>query len=462
MQLACGGGKTKTAIGIIKRFKSSIFLVDTMELMEQAAKTYAEAGLEYGYIASGFKYDPRLKHHVAMVQTFANRVEDGIYEPGLLVVDECHLACANSYQKIINTLTKPVYDTGWKGYIEPVTKLLGLTATPQRLDGKALNIVMDTMVSGPSMKWLIENKYLAEYKVFGPPSQLDLKGIKKSMGDYAVDELADRMSGASIVGNAIAEYKKHLNGKQCIVFAVNIRHSKEIAMKFVLAGISAAHVDGETPREERKRIIQDYRDRKIMVLCNVQLYTKGADFPECNGIISLRPTQSLVLYIQSTCRALRPKADGSKAIILDHAGNYLRHGLPDDDRDWSLDGIEKGDGEKAMGIKTCPDCFAVIKQTLRECPFCNHLFASEVVKKIIVKEAELVEVKGNQGPVLKPLTRWSKEFWDEVRKANNVRDLQTVALRCGFKKGFGWVLYQNFKVKKQTVPIVGYVKMNME
>jgi superfamily II DNA or RNA helicase len=466
MQLACGAGKTKTAIEIVKRFNSSIFIVDTMELMEQAAKTYREAGLEFGYIASGYKYEPGFSHYVSMTQSFARRVEDGIYHTSLVIIDEVHLGASNSYQKIVNALlgTRPVYGAIESEY-KPATKLLGLTATPQRLDGKPLNTIIDSMVHGPSVRWLIENKYLADYDIFGPPEPVNLQGIKKSMGDYDVEELATRMGDAKLIGNAVNEYKKHLDGKQCIIFCVNIRHSKETAAQFILAGISTAHVDGETPKEERKKIIQDYRDGKILVLCNVQLYTKGADFPECSGIINLRPTQSLVLYIQSTSRALRPKPDGSKAVILDHAGNCLRHGLPCKEREWSLEGKKKSSKEEGMGIKECPECCAVVMQTVRECPHCGHLFTAESNKdNITIKAGELVDMKTlakREEEQLVPLRKWSMEFWNEVRKANTIKDLQQIALRCGFKKGYGFMLHKAFHVNKQPIPTTGYVALNI-
>jgi len=205
------------------------------------------------------------------------------------------------------------------------------------------------------------------------------------MGEYVRQEAADLMDTSKIHGDIVEHYRKQADGKRAIVFAVTVAHSKHIAEAFRQAGIRAIHLDGETPRNERKLAARAFANGDIQVITNVGLFGEGYDLAAqadmdvtVDCVIDAQPTNSLAWCLQKWGRCLRPKADGSKAIILDHAANCLRHGLPDDYREWTLAGIDKKSrkaAEEEVKIKTrqCPKCYA-IHRPMPICPECGHAY----------------------------------------------------------------------------------------
>jgi superfamily II DNA or RNA helicase len=212
------------------------------------------------------------------------------------------------------------------------------------------------------------------------------------MGDYNRKELNVATDKPSITGNAIHHYIKYAYGKRAIVFAVSIEHSKHIVADFQKAGISAVHVDGETPTEERDYAINKFREGSINVLSNVELFGEGFDLPAIEVAILLRPTKSLGCYVQQAGRVLRTLDGKREAIILDHAGNCQLHGLPDDERTWSLEGSRKKAQEKPeISVKICPSCFGAQKSYVKACIYCGYIFAVKS-REVEHKEGDLVEV----------------------------------------------------------------------
>src|SRR5699024_9074017 len=128
--------------------------------------------------------------------------------------------------------------------------------------------------------------------------------------------------------------------------------SKDVANEFTNAGYSAAHIDGKTPKLERDSIIEGFRTGKVNILTNCDIVGEGFDVPECSVVIMLRPTQSLSLYIQQSMRGMRYRPNKT-SIIIDHVDNVRRHGLPDEDREWSLSGSKKTESESEVKIKEC-------------------------------------------------------------------------------------------------------------
>jgi len=214
---------------------------------------------------------------------------------------------------------------------------IGLTATPERLDGKGLNDYFKVMVKGPDMSWLIDNGYLSKYKVYAP-TKPNLKGVKRVMGDYQKTSLNDVMMSPKIIGDTVKEYKKLASGKRAVVFAVSVKHSIAVVDEFKAQGIAALHVDGTTPAAQRDYAIESFAKGNIKILSNVGLFGEGFDLPAIEACILLRPTQSLGLYLQMVGRALRLSKGKEYATILDHTGNIVRHGLPCQKRQWSLTG----------------------------------------------------------------------------------------------------------------------------
>jgi superfamily II DNA or RNA helicase len=271
-----------------------------------------------------------------------------------LIIDEAHHSTAATWLAIINAA--------------PKARLLGVTATPERLSGEGLNEVFDVLVVGPTVKELIANRWLSLFIAFVPERLINLKGLRSVGGDYAAGDLAKRMNVRYVLEDALAEYRKHLAGQSAIGFCTTIAHSRDVARFFRAAGIKAQHLDGDTPRAERQALIAALATVEVQIVTNCSLISEGLDVPSVGGVILLRPTKSLALHLQQIGRALRP-APGKRAVILDHSGNCLRHGLPDLEHEWGLERRPKTRGEAL--VRRCPQCSAVIPIAARWCPECG-------------------------------------------------------------------------------------------
>ncbi len=356
----------------------SLFVVHRRELIKQSTQAFALEGLRHGIISAGFFEHATMRVQLASVQTLAKRL-DRQSEPQLIVWDECHHIAAASWEKIFRRF--------------PHAYHIGLTATPARLDGRGLGEYFKEMINGPSVQSLIEQGYLSPYKLYAP-STVSMEGIHTRMGDYEKNEVSKTMDRPSITGNAIEHYKRLCSGKRAVVFCASIQHSKHVVEEFNRNGISAAHVDGETLQEERDATIQRFKDGDIRVLSNVELFGEGFDVPSIECAILLRPTQSLGIYLQQLGRCLRPSEGKERAIFLDHVGNWSRHGLPDQDREWSLEGNRgdrKRESNKDINIKICPKCFAAQISGVPSCKFCGFVFEIKP-REVEEKEGELKEI----------------------------------------------------------------------
>lgn len=229
------------------------------------------------------------------------------------------------------------------------------------------------MIEGPSVPWLIQNKFLSPYKLYAPDT-VNLEGVRRQMGDYARGELSTAVDKPKITGSAVEHYKKYAMGKRAIVFAVSVEHSKHIVEQFLKEGINAKHVDGGTERTAREQAIREFAAGTIQILSNVELFGEGFDVPAMEAAILLRPTESLGLYLQQVGRSLRPNPGKDCAIILDHVGNCGRHGLPDEDRAWSLQGRDRTAKGASVAVRICPACFGAQRPGQTLCIFCGAMF----------------------------------------------------------------------------------------
>lgn len=344
------------------------FLVHRRELLDQTVETFKRFGIPLNSI------------YIGMVATVANHPES-YPEPDFIIFDEAHFSAATTWQKIIARF--------------PKAYLVGLTATPCRLDGKPLGATYDTLIQGATTHELIQQGYLSPYRYFAPPVA-DLSGLKRKGSDFNMDDAAGMLMQRAVYGDVIKAYSEHADGLQTICYCTTIKHSQAMADEFNAAGINAVHFDGNTPKAERERIVSDFRAGNITVLCNVDLISVGFDVPDCWCCILLRPTMSTALFIQQACRALRPQP-GKTAVILDHVGNYARHGLPDDDRIWSLeDKLPPAEEYRPNGkltVRQCTKCFYTYPGDLKECPNCGAPAVStrEEIKR--VKKTHLEEIK---------------------------------------------------------------------
>lgn len=414
--LPCGGGKSVIVAEIAKRTTNKgnnvLFLVHRKELCEQIHNTFENWGVNMSLCTIG------------MVQTICRHI-DKMIAPSLIITDENHHSLANSYKKIYDAF--------------PKAKRVGVTATPVRLNGSGLGDVNDELIVGVSARYLIDNDFLAPYDYYAP-SSIDLSGVKISKGEYNAAMVEKLVIQKAIFGDVITNYKKLADSKQAICYCTTVNHSKTMEKEFNKAGIDARHIDGETPKEERSKIIDMFRNKQIDILCNVDLISEGFDVPDCECAILLRPTKSLTLYIQQSMRCMRYKPN-KRAIIIDCVGNYLRFGLPDDSRSWSLDGKKKNDNFANSDIKTCTSCFGVFSKKdniisfqgalAYKCPYCKAIIPIEGKPRKPIKEitkSELIKVTSFQIDYTTP---------DDC---NSYQELLAYAEKRNYKKG--WAYYQ--------------------
>lgn len=421
VQLATGGGKTVLGSFMVDgsrtRGLTCWWLVHRRELIRQASATFYDMGIPHGIVAGGHASDPEARVQVASIQTIARRL-DKLPAPDMIVFDETHHIGAASWDAVFQRF--------------PDAYVLGLTATPWRLDGRGLGNWYARMVSGPTVGDLIEAGSLSRYRLFAP-SQPDMSEAETAMGDYKQSSLSKIMDKPSITGDAVQHYSQLCAGKRAVAFACSIEHSQNIATSFNAAGIPAEHVDGQMDHGLRDQAVARFVAGETLVLCNADLFGEGFDVPAIEAAILLRPTQSLSLYLQQVGRALRPAEGKAHAVILDHAGNSLRHGLPDDERDWSLeDRPKKRRSEKSDSpVRQCLKCYRVYRPA-KQCPNCGHV-APVAVREIEERAGDLVEVDAVAA---------KRQRWSEERACVSLDDWQRLAAARGYKPGWAMVRFQ--------------------
>lgn len=392
VQAPTGAGKTVLASymidGVQSRSQDAWFICHRAELVEGTSKTFSKFGIAHGIIAGGHPTNLRALVQVCSIDTLKNRL-DKLKAPRLAIIDEAHHCGAAGWALVVAWL----HSQG--------TIIIGLSATPQRLDGRGLDAHFDEMVLGPAVAWLIENGHLAPYRIYAPSSP-DMKGVRKQMGDFAKGETAERMDKPKLTGDAITHWRKYANGLRTVAFGVTRAHSQHIVDSFNAAGIPFAHLDGDTPKGERKQIIQDYAEGRVLGLSNVGLFGEGFDLAAIaqrdvtiDAVLDMAPTMSLAAYMQRGGRMLRPYA-GKVGIYMDHAGNSSRHGFFDDEREWALEGKAKGDkaanDNAPLPPITCEGCFMQIRRpTPACCPSCGKRLQAET-KPMEVADGELKEM----------------------------------------------------------------------
>lgn len=338
--------------------------VHRRELVDQVSASLERFCVDHGIVAAGYPQQAWKRVQVMSIQTVIRRLNK--FEPfDLVVLDEAHHAVSQSYTKFL------LHHSG--------RQILGVTATPCRLDGKGLGHIFETMVLGPTPADLIQTGYLSPYELYAP-SDVDLSGVHRRGGDYAKEELAAAMDKPKIIGCAIEHYELLGRDKQAIGFAVTVEAAQKLAAQFRERGHTAEAIYGDMPADDRRAMVERFRQGETKLLWNCDLVGEGFDVPGDGlaNIILLRPTQSLSLYLQQCGRGLRP-GEGKVCRILDHVGNWRRHGLPDQPREWSLDeGVKKkratrDTDEPELTLRQCKQCAAVHKWA-RTCPRCGYVY----------------------------------------------------------------------------------------
>lgn len=421
--LPTGGGKTVLFSHIAtnsasKGFKVAIF-ASRDELVKQISQTLRKFNQQHGIIKSGYPEDLAPPVQVGSVFTMINRF-DRFAHFDLIIVDECDEIVAGSYKKIITNY--------------PDAIILGVTATPCRLDGRGLGEVFDTLILGPTTKQMIENKHLSPYRYFAPLN-IDLSKVKTLAGDYETKSSFVALNQPDIYGDTIKNYRKFSDGQLAVAFCINIKHAELTAESFNNNGIPAVAIHGKLSREQNSMAIQGFKSGKYKILVSCDLISKGFDLPEVTTAILMRPTKSLMLYLQQVGRCLRIADGKSHAVIIDMVNNYQRHWMPDDERVWSLDSPKRKKSDTPPPYARCESCLAVMPANQTTCHVCGDVRLIQNNERKIKHDetAELEEVTRHE--------RIRNMTLSEIRKKVTTRkELYDVAKAKGYKPG--WAYYK--------------------
>lgn len=421
LQAPTGAGKTAITVFMMARAKQqgkrAMFIVHQNELLNQTSRALWKQKLEHGMIASG-KPLSRLPVHVASVQTLVNRLHL-VQPPDLIIIDEAHRAAAASYRTVLDAY--------------PDAMVIGLTATPQRTDGRGLNDMFNDIVQGPTIRDLIEAGFLSDYELFAPQIDIDLSAVKTTGGDYNKAGLEQAVDKPTITGDAVRHYQALANGKRCVVMCATLKHAAHVCERYNESGIPAAVIEGSMTNQQREKILDDFAAGRLLVVCNVQLLIEGVDIPSIEVVQWLRPTQSLIVWMQGNGRGLRPSPGKDKLLILDHVQNWQRHGAPCTEREWSLEGREKGkrkskQTDDALNVQQCKKCFHVFMKGPDACPSCG---AGVERQERVIKEqdGELRRVELEQARRLARREQGNARTLDELVK---------LGVNRGMKKPSQW------------------------
>ena len=346
-QMPTGTGKTTLFCEIVRKFTTELYpdkkiliITHRKELVEQAFnRLVSDFHLTTGIISSNFIGIQSSPIQVASIQTLVRRNEHQKDIFSLVIIDEAHHALANTYRQL------------WDFY--PSSKFLGVTATPIRTNGEGFQDLFDKLITTASIKWFIKNNHLSDIRYFANHTP-DVSNIKIRAGDYDETELSEVMQDNAVMADLVQSYIDFALDKKMIVFAVNRAHCTKIVEKFNSSGFPAKAIDTYTSTDERRKIVDDFRNNKFKILCNVNIFTEGFDCPDVDTVQLARPTKSLTLFLQQVGRCMRPHQNKQYGIVLDNAGLWKEHGLPKMDRNWTLNGTDKNicPSQKAIiGIK---------------------------------------------------------------------------------------------------------------
>lgn len=376
-----GAGKTVVAARIMRKRlfegKRVLFVAHRRELITQAKKRLIEHGVsqrDIGLILSGFQESRAAQIQIASIDTLRNREKP---RADLLIIDEAHRAKAATYLAMLDHYSD--------------ADVIGLTATPYRLDASPLGDIFEEIIEMAKPSELIEAGWLMRPRIFTVPPDFrpDLSDVRTSRGDYFSTDLTKVSNKKHLVGSIVDHWKRLAENRPTVAYAVSVEHAKSIAAAFRGAGIASEVLTGDTDHDERDAMLHRLKSGSTKVICNCMVLTEGWDCPEAKCCIMARPTQSLALWIQMGGRFMRP--GNITPLILDHAGNANRHWVcPGDDQEFSLDSKQPKHGGECPE-KECPECDSFVAVGFKTCPNCGHEFWSGEMPDEV--QAQLVELK---------------------------------------------------------------------
>lgn len=403
----CGAGKSYLFAEMIRKTKGEVLvLTHRQELKQQHEELLRNLNITNA--------------RVSMILTEANRL--GKYPtPALIVTDEAHLSRSNSWVKVIEYYN---------------TYTVGFTATPVRLDGKPLGDIYDCLIEGVDARWLIDNNRLSPYEYYAP-TLVDVSGLKTRYGDYVVSDLEELMNERAIYGDVIKTYSEIAPKERAIAYCVSVEHARRTCDAFNLSGIRAEFLCADTPSRKRRAILGDFRSGVITVLVNVGIISEGVSIDEVSCCMLLRPTESVALGIQQMMRCMR-YLPGKTAKILDFVGNYLRVGLPDDNREWRLDKPvnkrKQMDENGNFYIRCCPECFLTFA-TAPVCPYCGAEYPLHPREIKAHEEIELARITAEENERIEKEKKASRI---EQGRAQSFEELVRLGRQRGYKNPSYW------------------------
>lgn len=413
-----------------------LFFVHRRELVNQIKNTFKREGVNLKLCT------------ISTVMKIANHVTE-IPQPNIIIIDEAHHTRASSYIKILN-------------YFKNVPRL-GFTATPWRMNGMGFEDIYTKIIRGPQVQWLIDHHRLADYIYVSRLLGKDHLLKTSSTGDYTKSSMDSFIKSVNF-GNMIETYKRFTkDNRKTIVYAPSIKSANLIASQFNRFNFKAIEVDSKTSKKRRDEIMNSFRQGKIKVLVNVDLISEGFDVPDCSCVIMLRPTKSLVIYLQQAMRCMRYQPN-KKAVIIDHVDNFQAEekikvktfsfngkpketnkkfpfGFPRDDRNWTISSRTKPSSESSLAIKTCPFCFGVILAGCRVCPICGEEIPvkEKTSKKLNLKDNTKMEILDSPNEHNK-LFETKYILTQDPATFTKMEQFYDYAKAKGYKKG--WAYYQ--------------------
>lgn len=420
--LPTGAGKTTVAAEIVRlsvaRNQNCLFIAHRKELVIQCKNRLASFGLKPSVIMA----EVRSRWSNVMVASVGTLVRRHFPPAKVLIVDECHHSTSTSFAKII------------AHYQEQGALIVGLTATPYRMDNAPLGDLYEKIVSPIQIPELINRGFLVAPKYYGP--MIDLSEIKMKGKDYDVNSLYDKYNTAKMYSNVVHHYQRFANDTRAIVFCVNVNHAQLTCQAFIEAGISARTVDGMDESSVRDRILKDHQAGVFKILCNVNICTEGYDDPSLETVILNRATKSKSLYVQMVGRCLRIAKGKTVGIVIDQGANVYEHGVVDVEEEYSLHVEKKRKKEKkAAPVKECPSCLLLNPVSVRQCKECGHLFTAAEKEE---QEAEFAELDKDALVAAK-----AAEVPAHLRKAWHAMSIgELIELRIIKRYKPGWLLSQ--------------------
>jgi superfamily II DNA or RNA helicase len=335
-----GSGKTRMGEELVMPFAHVVWFAHRRELIGDASKRLASSlgPLNVGVIAPGVSPSPFSRIQVATVQTALAR--DVRPPADLVVIDEAHHLVSDDWTTVLHAY--------------PEANILLLTATPERQDGRGLDLIADVMVVAAEYSELLAAGHLTSVRVFRP----------------------EQILGNALAQDPVEAWLRYSEGSPGFAFFGSVKMAYENEHRMNSRGIRAAVVEQSTTRADRMQYIERLRDGDLDCICNVYTMTEGVDVPRARVCMLASACNHCGGFLQKTGRVIRPHESKPNAILIDLVGASILHGLPTEDRVYSLDGepIKRRD---VVPLKSCPSCGATIHAAYTACPECSWVFAAE-------------------------------------------------------------------------------------